>query len=534
MIFPRAIASAFLGRPMAETTSGYNAATRGRRTINFGATTRGVSSLALADGPMLTARARKTVMDNPVASTGVGAFIAEVIGTGLRPHSRHPDPAKRRAIEKEFSLWVPQSSAARRIGPGGKPDSLQDFFLQQQLVCRNVIEAGEAFARYRYRLASDLSPLGLRVPLQIDLIEPEQLAFWRMTGEQMAPGNIIRASIEFNQIHERVAYYFYREHPGDATIWPNAFEVTRVPAQEVLHVMEYLRGNQIRGITALASVLIALNDLDEFIDSTRMKQKLGAFLFAWKKSLQPDDSGYNAKGQVGTDVAPAGSQYVESQPGSVTILDANIAEDFGFHEPTGVPNTYEAYVRRELQQISSALRVTYDMLTGDNSSTTFMNARVRLIAIRRQWRQFQKAIIVHQFCRPVWREWIDAAALAGVIDAKDYRKKPEDYLAVEWLPQPWEWVDPVKDLLALRMEMESCLTSREAVVAGRGRDVDEVDAEIQRDHIREQQMGIEPIFGAYRITETIAEKPGDNPAEDEIPGIQNDETGTDTGAKTKK
>lgn len=507
------LANAFVGRPSASMPqSGYNAATSGRRMINAGSSTRGVSSLALADGPMLLGRARKAAMDNPRAASGISGFISEVIGTGYRPHSKHSNADTRIKLEKEFSLWVPQSSAARRIGPGGKPDSLQDFFTQQQLVCRNVVEAGEAFARLRYRMASDLSPSGLRVPLQIDLIEPEQLAFWRMSGDGVQGDNLVRGGIEFNPIHERVAYHFYRDHPGDSSIWPNAFEVVRVPAESILHVMEFIRGNQIRGITSLAPIMTALTDLDDFSDATRLAQKLGAFLFAWKKSLEPDDSGFPTTATAGNDVAPTGSAYVESQPGTVTVLDTNKGEEFDFYSHPGVANTYEVFMRGELQTIATAMRVTYDMLTGDMNQVNYSSARVRLIAIRRQWRQFQKSVIEHQFCRPVWRAWLDAAALVGVIDAKDYLKNPEEYLNVEWLPDPWDWVDPVKDATATRMKIESALTSREAVVASMGHDVEEVDAAIKRDHDREHALGIVPIYGASRVTETA---PAGGDAEDE-------------------
>jgi lambda family phage portal protein len=521
MGYLRNLGSAFLGRPVASSSSGYNAATGGRRMINAGSSNRSINSLALSNGPMLLGRARKAAMDNPVASSGISAFIGEVIGTGLRPHSKHPDPVKRRNIEKEFSLWVPQSSSTRRIGPGGKPDSLQSWFTQQELVCRNVVEAGEAFARLRYRLAADLSPSGLRVPLQIDLIEPEQLAFWRQTGDNVPEGNIVAGSVEFNKIRERVAYHFYRNHPGDSSIWPNSYEVVRVPSDSVLQVMEFIRGEQIRGITSLAPILVALNDLDEFTDGTRLAQKLGAFLFAWKKSQQVDDTGFNTTNTAGSDTAPPAAAYVESQPGTVTMLDANAGEEFGFYSHPGVSQTFEAFMRNELQTIATAMRVTYDMLTGDMNQVNYSSARIRLIAIRRQWRQFQRSVIEHQFCRPIWRAWLDAAALVGIIDAADYLKNPADYLDVEWLPQPWDWVDPVRDITSVRMEMEACLTSRAKEAARRGYDVEELDEEIQRDHEREQKLGVEPIYGSYRVTETIAgsEAPGDE-------GIQNDQKGT--------
>ena len=128
----------------------------------MGSTTRGVSSLAMADGPMLTARARKAVMDNPLVASCVTGFIAEVIGAGIRPHSKHKYPDIRRMLEKEFFLWTKQSSASRRIGSDGNAGSRCRISLTQQaLVCRNVVEAGEAFARLRPRLAADLSPAGL-------------------------------------------------------------------------------------------------------------------------------------------------------------------------------------------------------------------------------------------------------------------------------------------------------------------------------------------------------------------------------------
>jgi len=504
------LASAFTGRPRANTygPSGYNGATTGRRMVGMGSTTRGVSSLAMADGPMLTARARKAVMDDPLMASCLTGFVAEVIGAGIRPHSKHSDPKIRRMLEKEFFLWTKQSSAARRIGSDGKPDSLQDFFTQQMLVCRNVVEAGEAFARLRPRLAADLSRSGLRVPLQIDLIEPEQLAYWRTSGDMSSPQNIIRASIEFDQIHQRVAYHFYREHPGDSTIWPNAYEIVRVPSQSVLHIMEFIRGSQIRGITPLAPILVAANDLDDFQDATRYRQKLGAYLFAWKKTLTPDDPNLLTSSVVGNDQADAGTSYTESQPGQLTILDSSANEEFGFYAHPGVDATYKDFVMIHQKVIATLNRVTYAMATGDVANANYSSSRIALLALRRIWRQWQKAVMDHQFNRPVWRAWCDAAALVGIIDPSDYQSNPEEYLNVEFLPDPWDWVDPSADVASIRAQVESCFTSREAEVSARGRDVEEVDAEIKRDHDREEALGLFPVYGASRVV--IQGEPGDN------------------------
>lgn len=489
----RQLAGRFLFRTAAA-VSGYNAATGGRRTINIGQTSRGINNLALGEGDQLLRMARKAALDNPHAVIGIGAFVGEVVGSGIRPHSRHPKPEVRRKLEREFALWTAQSSASRRIGPDGKPDSLQNFFTQQMLVCRNLIEAGEAFARLRPRLASDLSPAGLRVPLQVDLIEPEQLAFWRQSGDMASPTNIIRASIEFDQIHQRVGYHFYREHPGDSTLWPNTFEVVRVPADQILHCMEFVRGNQIRGITALAPILVQLDDLEGYEDGERFRQRLGSYLFAWKKTATPDDAQLNAVASAGNETAPQGTGFVESQPGAITVIDTNANEEMGFYAHPGVPGTYEPYLRIQRQTIAAVIRVTYGMLTGDHSSTTFMNARVDLLKLRRIWRQFQKSVLEHQFCRPVWRAWCDAAALAGLIDASDYRRNPELYLDVEWLPEPWEWVDPAKDVEVVLKKINARLSSRRKEVAKLGDDVERLDQENAEDIKREEELGIDPVY----------------------------------------
>jgi len=510
MNFSVSLASAFTGRTLASSTSGYNAATSGRRMIGMGSTSRGVNSLALTDGAMLTARTRKQVMENPLMASCVTGFIAEVIGAGIRPHSKHKDPVIGRMLEKEFFLWTKQSSASRRIGSDGKPDSLQDFFTQQALVCRNVIEAGEAFARLRPRLAADLSPSGLRVPLQIDLIEPEQLAQWRTTGDTASPNNRIVGSIEFDIIQQRVAYHFYRAHPGDGILFPNDYEVVRVPSQNVLHVMEFIRGNQIRGITPLAPILVAAGDLDDFEDATLYRQKLGSYLFASKTTLTPDDPNLLVSNAVGNDQAPAGTQYTESQPGQITILDANSNEEFKFYSPPGVEMTYKDFVMAHKRTVANLARVTYAMGTGDVSQANYSSSRIALLALRRIWRQWQKSVMDHQFNRPIWRAWCDAAALVNIIDPSDYKAHPEEYLSVEWLPDPWDWVDPQADVTSVRMQIESCLTSREAEVASRGRDVEEVDDEIERDHIREKAKGIMPVYGASRVA--IDGAPGDNAA----------------------
>ena len=66
----------------------------------------------------------------------------------------------------------------------------------------------------------------------------------------------------------------------------------------------------------------------------------------------------------------------------------------------------------------------------------------------------------------------------------------KDALKVRWVPQGWEWVDPLKDAQADALAVESGFRSRAEVIAERGRDAEEVDAEIAADAARAESLGI--------------------------------------------
>jgi lambda family phage portal protein len=476
--------------------SGFNAASTGRRTVHVAGSTRSISSLALSDGPVLTAKARKAVMDDPLAAIGVGAYVGEVIGSGIRPHFLHTEKTIRRELTALWARSVPQASATRRVGLNGKPVSAHDFYGMQALVARSVVEAGEAFCRLRPRLERD----GLAVPLQGEMIEPEQLPYWMMGGAGAGPGNQVRGGIEFDAVGQRVAYHFYRHHPGDATIWPNTYEITRVPSASVLHVVDFVRGDQIRGITRLASILISLADLREYTDAARFKKMLGAYLFAWLKTATPDDVNLGpATTDPAAGPAPPATQVVDAQKGQLTILDTQRGEEWGFHEVPDVGVMYEQFMRTEREPIAAVLRVSYEMLTGNMSGVNYSSARIRLMTLRRGWRQEQNMLYVQQFCRPWMEVWLEQAALAGVIDVKDYRRRPEEYQKVAWRPERWEYVNPKDDIEATRMELESCLTSPTAAVAERGEDLEDVYSQCATDEELARELGIQPVYARMAV-----------------------------------
>ncbi|WP_082267296.1 hypothetical protein [Burkholderia thailandensis] len=60
------------------------------------------------------------------------------------------------------------------------------------------------------------------------------------------------------------------------------------------------------------------------------------------------------------------------------------------------------------------------MLTGDLRDVSDRVLRVILNEFRRTIEQLQWNVFIHQFCRKVWRWWVDACALSGAMPMPDY------------------------------------------------------------------------------------------------------------------
>lgn len=190
-----------------------------------------INSLVAAGGPRLLARARELVVTNGYATNACEAFAANLVGDGIKPSSLIEDSDLRDQVQRLWLAWTDEADA----------DGLTDFYGLQGMVAREMFVAGECFVRLRPRRPED----GLRVPLQLQLLQSEMLPFDKT--ETAAKGNRIRCGIEFDRIGRRVAYHFRRRHPGDSTDQRAVIpETVRVPAADVLHIYRPIDAGQIR------------------------------------------------------------------------------------------------------------------------------------------------------------------------------------------------------------------------------------------------------------------------------------------------
>jgi lambda family phage portal protein len=445
---------------------GFDAGQHHRRLRGFRATRAHVNALIAASGPDITARARWLVRNNGYAVNAVESWAANTVGDGIKPISKIGDPARKEELQKLWLAWTDEADA----------EGLTDFYGLQRRAAREVFMAGEVFFRIRPRRADD----GLTVPLQLQMLPAEMLPL-EQTGTA-ASGNAIRQGIEFDRIGRRVAYHFLRRHPGDSTDPGLAGDIVRVPATEVIHVIDPVEGGQLRGVSKLAPAIVKLFLLDQYDDAELDRKKVAAMYAMFVTSPAPE----NPLAPPEDEADPAG---VEISPGQIVRLDPG--EDVTVGQPADSGATYEPFQYRTLLQISAALGIPYPYLANDMVKGNFSNSRLALIEFRRRVSAWQHSVMVWQLCRPVYARWMDAAVMSGALTLPGYEASRSRLLAADWLPTKWDWVDPLKDANAEIAQIEAGLKSRTQAIAERGYDAEQVDRDIAAERARERALGLD-------------------------------------------
>ena len=289
----------------------HEAAGRGRRSLGWMPGNPGAVAAMLVTNAELRGKSRDLVRRNAWAQAGIEAFVANAVGTGIKPQSLSPDDAFKAEVQALWRDWTAEADAAGQT----------DFYGLQALACRAMLEGGECLVRLRPRRPED----GLVVPLQLQLLEPEHLPIHLNTD--LPSGNVVRSGIEFDSLGRRVAYHLYRSHPEDGRLAPmsgqGGMDTVRIDAKEIIHLFRVLRPGQIRGEPWLSRALVKLNELDQYDDAELVRKKTAAMFAGFVTRQNPEDNlmGEGAADSDGIALAPDGAVLItDIEHGSVARL----------------------------------------------------------------------------------------------------------------------------------------------------------------------------------------------------------------------
>ncbi|MFN3844504.1 MAG: phage portal protein [Paracoccaceae bacterium] len=231
----------------------FDAATGSRRASTFGSFgSHGPETMAAA--PSLRSRARHAYANNPWLRNAIDAMVAETVGAGIEATSAHPDPAARPALDAAFN------AAAAVMDAEGRTD-LRGLTAAMVRAC---LLDGESFA------VIEEGPDGVQLrQIPAEFVDESDT-------RELSGGGYVAAGIEFDARGRRVAYHVMPNRPTD--LFPGAVASIRVPAADMLHLMRPLGPGQVRGVSALAPVLLSAADLDALTDALLMGAKVAAMM----------------------------------------------------------------------------------------------------------------------------------------------------------------------------------------------------------------------------------------------------------------
>ena len=387
---------------------------------------------------MLRARAQHEFANNPLARRAADALVnAAWGGSGVTPMFAD------RGIQRLWERWTRGCDASGRL----------DWVGLGAQILTSVVVAGEAFVVLRV----DEGAQG--VPLTLQVLGPEFLDESRTDDRTLA-------GIRYDGLRP-AGYWLFRQNP---TLSGANLESVYVPAAECLHVYRPLQPGAQRGQSWLAPVLIALRELDEYLQAALVRSKTGALFAGFVRSAE----GGNPLSQAGAVPALEPGSMVRLQPG----------EDIEFSEPPPIESAFDPFVRAQMRRIAAGLGIPYELLSGDLSQVTFASGRAGLLEFRRSVESVQYGLIIPLLCEPVVRRWAEIGRAVGALPVD------ADTTVRRWVAPELEALDRRTEALTDLLRLRAGLASRSEIIGRTGWRAEDVDAEIASDNARADALGL--------------------------------------------
>jgi len=439
IVAPRRAATRYAAKvAIANLRRGYEAGGKTRATEGWRGSNASADAEIAVAGPVLRDRSRDLVRNNALAAQAVQVLVNNIVGPGIRPRAASGNKALNKRVD---ALWRGFAGSCDFYGH-------TDFHGLLNLAVREMVEAGDILA-----LKITTPSGGKTVPLKIQLREIDHLDTGRV--QDIAGGGYTDQGIEFDAGGRRTAFWMFPQHPGGTNrAIRRRFESERIDASRVAHLFERQRV-QSRGVPWGAPAMLALRDLGDWQQAELVRKKTEACLVG---IVFGDDETQASVAPVVQD--SQGNKVEQFEPGLIAY--ARGGKDIKFNQPASTAGVYE-WNRVQMHIVASGFRVPYALMTGDLSQNNFSSSRVGLNEFRRMVEQLQWQTVIPMFCEPIWRWFIEAAQLAGLLPL-------DAVIPAEWAPPRFEMVNPLQDVQADLLETRAGFASPQQMIAKRGYD----------------------------------------------------------------
>lgn len=465
----------------AVTTTQYTGAARdgSRGNWDVGATLGNPPSYELK---ALRDRSRDANRNDPLAKAITGTYATNIAGTGLQLQSKlradrlgiseEQADALRREIEDVFDAFARDCDASGRL-------SFDDM---QFLTVQKIVEDGESISIPIMRKEQGWHKFNRA----IQLIGAERLAQPPKNKSATLPdGGSNDTGIEVDSYGAPVKYWIQKA--GSLS------DFEPIPARDaegrpmILHVFRQTQPGQLRGIPLVAPVLAMLKDFSGVMESTVMRARVAACLAVIMTKANPVQAMLgNATANTATKTKPS-ERMQELFPGMIHYADQGDTAQMLDPSPDG--SSFDPFVSVVIRLVCASIGLPYELVIKDFSKTNYSSARAALLEGRRTFNNW-RTWLGKNYCQPVFELILEEAVYAGLINLPKFDLYKSEYFRAQWIGGGWGWVDPVKEIEASNMAIESGLSTLADECAANGKDWEENLSQRKREIPAENDAGV--------------------------------------------
>jgi lambda family phage portal protein len=486
----------------------------------------------------MVARARDVVRNDGWAHGGITKILDTTIGANFRPISK-PDYralsyySGNKAFDAKWAdefgravdaCWRTWATDADHYNDGAQCLTIAQLFW---VAMRHALIDGDALGVMLYR-PELIGPGRARYATALQLIDPDRLS----NPQYRFDTQTMRGGVEVDQYGAPEAYWIRRAHQGDWFSAAQSMTWDRFPRRTpwgrpiVVHSFDHDRAGQHHGgVGVLTSVLQRLRMLVRYDSAELEAAIINAIFSAYVKSpydpemvreaLEADDrldaplgqyqDGRNEFWKERGKMLVGGSQITQLFPG----------EEIGQVTAERPAGSFEPFEVSVLRHIASGIGCTYEQLTGDFSRTNYSSFRgatnEALKTYNRRAKGFESGFAL-QVRVAILEEVFDVEDLPLPSGAPPFEEMRAAYSECMWLRPGRGWVNPLDEIRASTLAVQSGLSTMEREAAEQGLDFEELidQRKIEVERFKANGLELPPIYQGQASQPDSSGPPGGN------------------------